>query len=66
MIVGININTNGERYIAALQFDFDYNNDNKNGIAQSWKMCYDEVYIVPFDNCHEDFINEIVLKGCRI
>lgn len=66
MIVGININTNGERYIAALHFDYDYNNDNKTRIAQSWKMCYDEVYIVHFDNCHEDFINEIVLKGCRI
>ena len=66
MIVGININTNGERYIAALHFDFDYNNDNKTRIAQSWKMCYDEVYIVHFDNCCEDFINEIVLKGCKI
>lgn len=66
MIVGINLNTEGERYIAALQFDYDFSIDSKKAIARNWKMSYDEVYIVKFDNCCDDFINEIVLKGCRI
>lgn len=67
MIVGININTIGDRYIAGLYFNIDNSTKDKESIAKLWLNHYDEVYIVDsFDNCCEDFINEIVLKGCRM
>lgn len=66
MIVGININSIGDRYIAGLYFNIDNSNKDKESIAKLWLNHYDEVYIVNFDNCCEDFINEIVLKGCRM
>lgn len=66
MIVGININSIGDRYIAGLYFNIDNSNHDKEAIAKLWLNHYDEVYIVNLDNCCEDFINEIVLKGCRM
>lgn len=66
MIVGININSIGDRYIAGLYFNFDNSRHDREAIAKLWVNHYDEVYIVDFDNCCEDFINEIVLKGCRM
>lgn len=67
MIVGININAIGDRYISALYFNNDNSRKDKQAIAKLWLNHYDEVYIVDsFDNCCEDFINEIVLKGCRM
>ena len=66
MIVGININSIGDRYIAGLYVNIDNSNKDKESIAKLWLNHYDEVYIVNFDNCCEDFINEIVLKGCRM
>ena len=67
MIVGININTVGDRYIAGLYFNIDNSRKDKEAIAKLWLNHYDEVYIIDsFDNCCENFINEIVLKGCRM
>lgn len=67
MIVGINLNTLGDRYIASLYFIDDNTRHDKEAIARLWSNHYDEVYIIDgFDNCCEDFINEIVLKGCRV
>lgn len=67
MIVGININAIGDRYIASLYFCNDHNRKDKQAIANLWLNHYDEVYIVDdFDSNDDDFINEIVLKGCRI
>lgn len=67
MIVGINLNTLGDRYIAALYFIDSNSRKDKEAIAKLWTNNYDEVYIVDsFDNCNEDFISEIVLKSCRI
>lgn len=66
MIVAINLNTVGDRYIAALYFTDEHSNTDNMAVAKLWINHYDEVYIINFDNCHEDFINEIVLKGCRI
>lgn len=67
MIVGINLNTLGDRYIAALYFIDSNSRTDKEAIAKLWTNHYDEVYIVDsFDNCNKDFINEIVLKSCRI
>lgn len=67
MIVGININAIGDRYIACLYFCNDNNRKDRQTIAKLWLNSYDEVYIIDnFDSNDEDFINEIVLKGCRI
>ena len=67
MIVGINLNAIGDRYIGAIYFNKDNNRKDQVAIATLWLNHYDEVYIVDgFDNCCEDFINEIVLKGCRM
>lgn len=66
MIVGININAIGDRYIAGLYLNIDNSRHDKEAIANLWLNHYDEVYIIDFDNCCDDFINEIVLKGCRI
>lgn len=67
MIVGMNINAIGDRYIACLYSNIDNSRHDKEAIAKLWLNHYDEVYIVDsFDNCCEDFINEIVLKGCRM
>lgn len=66
MIVGININSIGDRYIAGLYFNIDNSTHDREAIAKLWRNHYDEVYIVNMDNCCDDFINEIVLKGCRM
>lgn len=67
MIVGINLNTLGDRYIAALYFIDSNSRKDKESIAKLWTNHYDEVYIVDsFDNCNDNFISEIVLKSCRI
>lgn len=66
MIVGMNINAIGDRYIAGLYFNTDNSRKDKEAIAKLWVNQYDEVYIIDVDNCNDDFINEIVLKGCRI
>lgn len=67
MIVGINLNAIGDRYIAGLYFNMDNSRQDREAISKLWLNHYDEVYIVDsFDNCCEDFINEIVLKGCRM
>lgn len=66
MIVGINLNAIGDRYIAGLYYNNDNSRTDKEAIAKLWLNHYDEVYIIDLDNCCEPFINEIVLKGCRI
>lgn len=66
MIVGININAIGDRYIAGLYLNIDNSRKENEVIAQVWLNQYDEVYIIALDTSCEDFINEIVLKGCRI
>ena len=66
MIVGINLNSIGDRYIAGLYFNNDNSAHDTEAIAKLWLNHYDEVYIVNLDNCCDSFINEIVLKGCRM
>ena len=66
MIVGINYNTDGSRYIASIIYSHDWNFLKTERIAQALSQDCDEVYVVEFSNSHKDFINEIVTKGCRI
>lgn len=66
MIVGINLNAIGDRYIAGLYLNIDNSRHDQEVIAKLWVNHYDEVYIIDLDTSCDDFINEIVLKGCRI
>lgn len=66
MIVGINYNTDGSRYIASIFSRYCWDTLKEKRIAQAISHDCDEVYIIDFNPYYEDFINEIVLKGCRI
>lgn len=66
MIVGINYNNDGSRYIASIIFCYSWNVLKRERVAQALTQDCDEVYITEFNTTCEDFINEIVLKGCRI
>lgn len=68
LIVGININTIGDRYIAYLKYDSDLMRNEVNAIAYHMKETYDEVYVIEMNDgaTNEDLIAHIVLKGCRI
>jgi hypothetical protein len=66
MIVGLNYDSYGSRYINTIVYSGDWNALKKEKVAQALTQDCDEVYITEFDEECEDFINEIVLKGCRI
>ena len=66
MIVGINYNQDGSRSIAYMFYDVSESMEEKKHHALIRSRLYDEVYIVSLDNNCQDFINEIVTKGCRI
>ena len=61
----MNIGTDGQRYIAYMNYTYKWNNDYITKYAQFLKDYYDEVYIINF-NANEAFIYEVVLKGCRV
>ena len=68
LIVGININTIGDRYISYLKYDSDLMRNEVNAIAYHMKETYDEVYVIEMNDgtTNEELIAHIVLKGCRI
>lgn len=67
MIICMNYSTDGSRYIAIIDFVSKRGKEVAMDMALYYKGYYDEVYIWDgFNNSHKDFINEVVLKGCRI
>lgn len=69
MIVGINYGQDGNRVIALLLYNSCHTRAIKQDIAHEIAQEYDEVYIVSdinFKNNDQEFINEIVTKGCRM
>lgn len=66
MIIGININTIGDRYIAYVKHDNNLTRHDMTVVAEQLKDFYDEVYITDFDGANDDFIQYVVLKGCRV
>lgn len=69
MIVGINYTQDGSRVIALLWYDNNLARKDKQEWAHEYTQVYDEVYIVSninFKNDDQDFINEIITKGCRM
>lgn len=65
MIICMNYNTDGERYIAKISFIYGRSNDVTALIANQLIHEFDEVYIIPFLPTKE-LINEVVLNGCRM
>lgn len=67
MIVGINYSQDGSRYIARIVFQANSTMQKIQDLAHYMMKDYDEVYVIgSFKNNDQDFINEIVTKGCRI
>ena len=66
LIVGINYNTDGTRYINQLLYKTFHDMIQIRDITDNWKRTNDEVYIIDLNPSHTDFIQEIVLNGCRM
>lgn len=66
MIVGLNYNTDGERYIDTIIYHSKFNALQIENIANALTADNDEVYICIMDNVDTSYIDEVVLKGCRI
>ena len=67
MIVGMNYNTDGTRYIAYLNYNSFDNIESMNEFIHTYiDPNYDEVYTIDLNPSEKDFINYIVLHGCRI
>ena len=66
MIVGMNYTQDGNRTIALINYYYECSIEYLNHLLEDYVESYDEVYIVSFDPNCVDFINEIVLKGCRV
>ena len=66
MIIGININTIGDRCIAYIKHDNNLTRHDMTVVAEQLKDFYDEVYITDFDAANDDFMQYVVLKGCRV
>jgi hypothetical protein len=65
MIICINYNDSGDRYIAYLQYAYSWGSERIMDMANHLSEQYDEVYVIPFVPPQE-LINEVVLNGCRI
>ena len=66
MIVGINYNLDGSRYISRISYNLSLTREANQHYASVIAEECEEVYIVAFDDNCQDFINEIVTKGCRM
>lgn len=66
MIVCMDLNSAGERYIAYLKMSNEYTRSEVSVIARNYKDDYDEVYVIDIDPADDDFIDTIVRKGCRV
>lgn len=65
MIIGINYNTDGTRYISTIIYHSRWNALQIENIANALTADCDEVYICPVDNTATPAINEVLRNGCR-
>lgn len=65
MIVCMNIGTDGERYIAFIKYSITQSKAELINELTHLKEFYDEVYHISFKP-NTTFIDEIVLRGCRV
>lgn len=66
MIVGINYNTDGTRYIAGIIYSIANSSVKCREMAKIYVGDYDEVYIIEFNPNYQPLIQDIVLNSCRI
>ena len=66
MLVGINYNTDGTRYISRLDYLASREQHIKRKLAGMMREECDEVYIVDVNNSDTGFIQTIIENGCRI
>lgn len=65
MVICMNIGTDGERHIAYMLHSPDMDKSVYNGVIKLCKLEHDEVYVIDFKE-NEAFIDEVVLRGCRV
>lgn len=65
MIFCINYSDDGERYIAYMQYAYSWSKERVIDLASHCSTQYDEVYVIDFKESKE-FIDEVVLRGCRV
>ena len=65
MIICINYSDDGDRYIAYMQYAYNWSNERVIDLANHLSSQYEEVYVTDFKESKE-FIDEVVLRGCRI
>lgn len=69
MLVGINYNTDGTRYIALILYDIKNADSTSmiNNYRDIFSPSYDELYLVKdFNPNYKPLIQDIVLTGCRL
>ena len=65
MVICMNIGTDGERHISRIRYYANETPTKVKQIAELLTLYYDEVYITDFKE-NEAFIDEVVLRGCRV
>lgn len=65
MVICMNIGTDGQRHIAYMEYDSTLSPMKLQVGATKLKQWFDEVYITDFKE-NDAFIDEVVLRGCRI
>lgn len=65
MIICINYSDDGERHIVYMVYDSSTSLEMMQKGAKLLKQCYDEVYVIDFKE-NKEFVDEVVLRGCRI
>lgn len=65
MIICMNIATNGERFITCINYKTARSDYMLKELVEIYKQTYDEVYVIDFKE-NEAFIDEVVLRGCRV
>ena len=66
MIICINYNTDGTRYIAGIYYSIKLSDNTLTDMAKVYIDEYEEVYISDFNPNYKPLIEDIVLNGCRI
>lgn len=65
MIICMNIGTDGERFITCINYKTARSSDMYKELLEIYKHTYDEVYVLDFKE-NKAFIDEVVLRGCRV
>lgn len=65
LIIGMTYDNAGDRHISHILYDGNYMNSQIESRIKLIKEFSDEVYVIDFKE-NTEFIDEIVLRGCRV